>query len=189
MKNKTCGECQWYDHHHLLCVIGGDIKPTERAKDCFVSANLTNGDRIRQGGDYALAHFKSEHRCDVCAYAAPIDTAPACRRPEGKICFDGMLAWLNAPADCVAENGDADTGMFSNDELAIKHWNHRPAEDALKAEITRYRRALYNLKEDCTRRKHFAVSDEEKLFLYETISHIEAELDFNTDTGKGGEDE
>jgi hypothetical protein len=33
------------------------------------------------------------------------------------------------------------------------------------------------------------VSDEEKLFLYETISHIEAELDFNPDTEKGGEDE
>ena len=61
-------------------------------------------------------------------------------------------------------------------------WNTRPAEDALKAEIARYRRALYNLKDDCARRKHFALSDEEKLFLCETISHIEAELDFNTDT-------
>ena len=64
-------------------------------------------------------------------------------------------------------------------------WNTRPVEDALKAEITRYRRALYNLKEDCTQRKHFAVSDEEKLFLAETLLHIEAELDFNPDTEKG----
>lgn len=66
----------------------------------------TNGDRIRQGGDYALAHFKSEHRCDVCAYAAPIDTAPACRRPEGKICFDGMLAWLNTPAESEGKDDE-----------------------------------------------------------------------------------
>jgi hypothetical protein len=35
------------------------------------------------------------------------------------------------------ENGDADTGMFSIDELAIKHWNSRPTEDALKAEVER----------------------------------------------------
>jgi hypothetical protein len=83
---------------------------------------------------------------------------------------------------------DVQNEEFATD-MFVKWWNRRPAEDALKAEITRYRRALHNLKEDCTRRKHFAVSDEEKLFLYETISHIEAELDFNPDTEKGGEDE
>lgn len=110
---------------------------------------------------------------------------------------------------CLADCGEHDTP-----ERAAFVWNTRPAEDKknydlkalnfiynkqaeaweneierLKAESTRFKRALHNLKEDCTRRKHFAVSDEEKLFLYETISHIEAELDFNTDTGKRGEDE
>lgn len=40
------------------------------------------------------------------------------------------------------ENGDADIGMFSNDELAIKHWNTRPAEDALQAEIERLKSDL-----------------------------------------------
>lgn len=72
---------------------------------------------------------------------------------------------------------------------AARRWSNRPVEDALIAEITRYRRALHNLKGDCTLRKRFAVSDEEKLFLAETILHIEAELDLNPDTEKGGEDE
>lgn len=110
-------------------------------------------------------------------------------------------------AKSEVQNEEFATGML------VKWWNTRPAEDKkdydlkalnfiynkqaeaweneierLKAEATRFKRALHNLKEDCTRRKHFALSDEEKLFLYETISHIEAELDFNTDTGKGGEE-
>ena len=81
------------------------------------------------------------------------------------------------------------TVAYDTKEEISKFWNTRPAEEALKAEVemlkaeeTRFKRALHNLKDDCTRRKRFAVSDEEKLFLYETISHIEAELDFNTDT-------
>lgn len=108
MNNKTCGECSWFSEGGNRCklfinqYIFGDRPACNNLKQ-----KPTNGDRIRQGGDYALAHFKSEHRCDVCAYYAPIDTAPACRRPEGKICFDGMLEWLNASADCVAENGES----------------------------------------------------------------------------------
>lgn len=106
MSNKTCGECKCYDMHGGCNKLKNTlwIHSTNIACIKFEAKNSTNGDRIRQGGDYALAHFKSEHRCDVCAYAAPIDTAPACRRPEGKICFDGMLAWLNAPAESEMEN-------------------------------------------------------------------------------------
>lgn len=91
MENKTCGECKWYDHHHLLCVIGGDIKPTERAKDCFVSANLTNGDRIRHGGNKALLKYHNTHDCCVCAYYT---TDKCC----AMYCKKGMESWLNAPS-------------------------------------------------------------------------------------------
>lgn len=85
----------------------------------------------------------------------------------------------------VACNDCNSRSRYSDDRKeTVKVWNTRHAE-----EISRYRRALHNLKEDCTLRKHFAVSDEEKLFLAETISHIETELDFNPDTAKGGEDE
>ena len=107
MSNKLCGECKYHNPISGICIKLGK-KPSKTLPSC--PYRPTNGDRIRQGGDYALAHFKSEHRCDVCAYAAPIDTAPACRRPEGKICFDGVLEWLNAPADaCVKQNAGNDT--------------------------------------------------------------------------------
>lgn len=88
---------------------------------------------------------------------------------------------------CIDINcGPKENEKFMDRQAASK-WNTRPVEDKLKAEITRYRRALHNLKEDCTQREHFAVSDEEKLFLAEAISHIEAELDFSPDTEKGRE--
>lgn len=113
MENKTCVECCGFSESENRCLLLGgrgktyaDNEACRRFSEKKPIPPLTNGDKIRQGGDYALAHFKSEHRCDVCAYAAPLDEAPACRRPKGKVCFDGMLAWLNAPADvCVAENG------------------------------------------------------------------------------------
>lgn len=108
MENKTCGECRFYHpifKHEGVCTCTSDLHKTcDFTKECAIGGVYpkpppTNGDVIRQGGDCALAHFKSEHKCDVCSYAAPIDTAPACLRPEDKTCMDGMLAWLNAPAD------------------------------------------------------------------------------------------
>lgn len=78
---------------------------------------------------------------------------------------------------------------------AIRFWNTRPAEDALKAvnerlreKITRYRRALHNLKEDCQRRMKWTSISHEKLFLNKAITHIDAELAIDVST-KGGEDE
>jgi hypothetical protein len=56
--------------------------------------------------------------------------------------------------------------------------------ERLKAEVTRYRRALHNLKEDCQKRLHWKNSSWERVFLHEVITHIDAELDFAPDTGK-----
>ena len=101
MNNKTCGECKHHKekcHCEKFCCYAGEsdfCDEFEPAKKQII----TNGDRIRQGGNRALAQFKSEHKCDVCAYAAPLDHAPACLRPDGKVCYDGFLAWLNAPAE------------------------------------------------------------------------------------------
>lgn len=55
MENKTCGECQWYDYHHLLCVVGGDVEPTDCACDSFIPIKRTNGDVIRQMSNEELA--------------------------------------------------------------------------------------------------------------------------------------
>ena len=71
-------------------------------------------------------------------------------------------------------------------------WNTHPAEDAkdkeierLKAEVTRYRRALHNLKDDCQKRLHWKNCSGERLFLHEVITHIDAELDYAPDTNVG----
>ena len=115
MKNKICGECKYRYAYRDDEDCNGRCKlfPTYRIPSNKPSCSKfepipppTNGDVIRQGGDKALAHFKSEHKCDTCAYAAPIDAAPACRRPDGKVCSDGMLAWLNAPAESNTESED-----------------------------------------------------------------------------------
>ena len=100
-----CGECQWYDHHHLLCVIGGDVKPTERAKDCFVSTNQTNGDRIRQGGDDALIDFADGIRRRMCHYCV-YSKDKSCVDKTGD-CWEGVRAWLDAPAK---EESEVDNG-------------------------------------------------------------------------------
>lgn len=108
MSNKTCGECRHLESIEPmgLCKTTGKPLCLSKLPACsnFEQKVITNGDVIRQGGDKALAHFKSEHKCDTCAYAAPLDHAPACLRPEGKSCFDGMLAWLNAPAESNTES-------------------------------------------------------------------------------------
>jgi hypothetical protein len=77
------------------------------------------------------------------------------------------------------------TGLRSHQTARIV-WNTLPAEYAMKSDVTRYRRALHNIKEDCIQRKNFVVSEEEKWFLTQTILHIEAVLDFNSDTEKEG---
>lgn len=179
--NKTCGECKHYDMHggcnKILNTLW--IHSTNIACIKFEAKNPTNGDRIRQMSNEGIAAF-------VCGLLND-------RREET---FRSVLDLLNAPSDCVAKNGksakQADLCCKSAKESeAREYWNRHPAEDALKAEIARYRRALYNLKEDCTRRKHFALSDEEKMFLTEEILHIEAELDYAPATAEkwGGDDE
>jgi hypothetical protein len=103
MKTKTCGECRHFREEDFkeMC-----LWKDQSREACADFEPPTKGDKIRQGGNYALAQFKHEHPCDVCTYAAPIDAAPACLRPDGKNCFDGMLAWLNAPAEGEESEGE-----------------------------------------------------------------------------------
>lgn len=68
---------------------------------------------------------------------------------------------------------------------AARRWNTRPVENALIEELTRYRIALCHLEGDCIYQKNFASSDEEKLFLDETLSQIGEALYFNPNTERG----
>lgn len=105
MKKKTCGNCTHYKGG--FCIYGDPFEVKKDDVFCddrfFELINCTNGDVIRQGGNEALIRYKNEHKCDICAYAAPLDHAPACRRPDGKTCRDGVLMWLNAPAESKTE--------------------------------------------------------------------------------------
>lgn len=104
MENKTCGECRKFKN--IRC---GHCEKNHPACIAF-EAKLTNGDVIRQGGNEALIAYSDKIYCDVCAYCDVSDNAFAhCHCPEGKECEDGRLAWLNAPADCVKQNGNHDT--------------------------------------------------------------------------------
>lgn len=94
MKNKTCGECK---KHNTDCTIV-HFAP---ACDFFEPKAITNGDRIRQGGNKRLITFATEWSCFHCAYHNGIERK--CERPEGKDCFDGIEAWLNSPAESEVE--------------------------------------------------------------------------------------
>lgn len=52
---KTCGECKWYDYHHLLCIVGGEVTPSDCACDSFIPIKPTTGNKIRQMSDEELS--------------------------------------------------------------------------------------------------------------------------------------
>lgn len=100
MKNKTCGECR-----HLECAkkIGfcQEMKyplcPAELPSCAnFEQKIITNGDVIRQMSNEELAEFNQKLSCEVCGFKNT-----GCFAPAGKpsSCKDGVLAWLNAPAE------------------------------------------------------------------------------------------
>ena len=98
MKNKTCGECKHFEVDIVaakcekkLWICDDDTPACKK----FEQKPLTNGDVIRQGGNQALAEFKSELPCAICAYANTGCFAPAGRQSD---CKSGILAWLDAPA-------------------------------------------------------------------------------------------
>jgi hypothetical protein len=91
MSNKTCGECK---HHKEKCHCEkfGCYAGESDFCDEFEPAKkqiITNGDVIRQMSNGKLAE-SFDNCCKVCAkdiVECDLD------------CFDGILAWLNAPAE------------------------------------------------------------------------------------------
>lgn len=55
MKNKTCGECRFYNKDFKLCLHWRYEDITESSEFCNYFTPLTNGDRIRQGGNRDFA--------------------------------------------------------------------------------------------------------------------------------------
>ena len=101
--NKTCGECQWYDYHHLLCVVGGDVSPTDCVCDSFIPVKLSNGDVIRQMSNEELATW-GMYDLGTCPTFEKRQTCPKrgeCSASEVEDCW---RAWLNAPAKINTES-------------------------------------------------------------------------------------
>ena len=95
MANKTCGECK---RHRIDCIVAAKAKACEE----FEPKAITNGDRIRQGGDDALIDYADGIRrrmCHYCTFAK--DTS--CVDKTGD-CWEGVRAWLNAPAESEVED-------------------------------------------------------------------------------------
>lgn len=117
METKTCGECQWYDYHHLLCVVAGDVSPTDCACGEFTPIKLTNGDKIRKVSNKELAEVFDDiyngNKCKYCIHhagssACKLNPTPYSEYDEGYLddedCLNGFEARLNAPAERRGED-------------------------------------------------------------------------------------
>lgn len=88
VNNKTCGECCFFESKEFICCYSGD-ETEARFTACLEFEPIpkpTNGDVIRQMSNEELATC-----IDELAFRF------SSRRE--------FVAWLNAPADCVTENG------------------------------------------------------------------------------------
>lgn len=99
MNNKTCGECQWYDYHHLLCVVGGDVKPTDCVCDSFIPIKRTNGDKIRQMSNEELLQYLAMLPCEICPVTKRINGCEKNTWDGETRCQQNWLDWLNATAE------------------------------------------------------------------------------------------
>ena len=100
MENKTCGECQWYDYHHLLCVVGGDVKPVDCACDSFIPIKRTNGDVIRQGSNRDFSEYFVYKTGTVFASTLIVDKT----FDTYDKAVDATMKYLNAPAESEGKN-------------------------------------------------------------------------------------
>lgn len=100
MKNKTCGECQWYDCHHLLCVVGGDVESTDCACDSFIGIKLTIGDKIRQSSNRELAEMSIREVMTPSGEVIYSSTLIDNKFFFTKNCAVSVVEeWLNSPAE------------------------------------------------------------------------------------------
>lgn len=105
MNNKTCGDCRFLESAKKIGVcdkMNFCLCPSELpACSKFERKVVTNGDRILQGGNRALAQFAymSLRICRMCTFSQLEEGRYECAAEHGQSCIDGIEAWLNAPAE------------------------------------------------------------------------------------------
>lgn len=125
MENKTCGDCRFLESAKKIgvcdkmnfCLCPSELPSCSK----FEQKVVTNGDRIRQGGNRELAEifddFYNGNKCKYCinyiSGNCKFDDKHAEYDEGGWVededCISGIEAWLNAPADCVKQTGNHDT--------------------------------------------------------------------------------
>lgn len=101
-KGKTCGVCKYFYDYENRCYPCVWCKPTDDACVEFEPQPITNGDVIRHGGDDALIDFADGIRRRMCHYCV-YSKDKSCVDKTGD-CWEGIRAWLNAPADAPDTN-------------------------------------------------------------------------------------
>ena len=98
MANKTCGECNYHKGNKCPLPCHTINHPAENSACSYFEQKQqpTNGDKIRKMSNVELADFVN-NRCKYCY----IKEVYEC---DGKSCFYGVLAWLNAPAESEEED-------------------------------------------------------------------------------------
>jgi hypothetical protein len=108
MSNKTCGECTHYLAEMFHCQKNDVMAESFNTCEDFEPKVITNGDRIQQGGNRAIAKFAYKTAqtriCGMCAFATIENGRYVCKSKDGQSCVDGIEAWLNAPADAPDTN-------------------------------------------------------------------------------------
>ena len=99
MKNKTCGDCRYFDKewcaYHRECVVGNDESVTKRCKAFEECQKPTNGDVIRQGGNRDFAEYFVYETGAVFASTLIVDKTFDTYEEATKATED----YLNAPAE------------------------------------------------------------------------------------------
>lgn len=99
---KICGECKHYNAAMFHCEKHDAMaEPHNTCEDC-TAKTITNGDKIRQGGDDALIDFADGIRRRMCHYCV-YSKYKSCVDKAGN-CWEGVRAWLNAPAESERED-------------------------------------------------------------------------------------
>jgi hypothetical protein len=101
---KTCGDCRFYakeTEHCKLKGIGWKFATDTPCSGFTPRKPITNGDKIRQGGDDELIDFADGIRCRMCHYCV-YSKDKSCVDKAGN-CWEGVRAWLNAPVESEVE--------------------------------------------------------------------------------------
>jgi hypothetical protein len=108
----TCENCKSFPGYGYYCPIIGRFCDFNNESPCEYFEKpkgriATNGDVIRQIGNGAFAYMMTRLILDGCpiSKSKTWEEMHACKISND--CTNCLKQWLNAPADCVAKNGES----------------------------------------------------------------------------------